>query len=596
MTYTFKLARRLAVSRNFPMLPALLLFAACSGDATAPDPANPSAPGLTPVAVRIKPSTVTLETNQLIQFLAQSHTSAGDPVAAAVTWRTTGGTILPDGRFFAAVIGTFKVIVRNRVPTGVQADTSTVRVVRRQLGLTAIVVTPATATLKSGAEQTFTAMGRRRRTGTLVPVGVNWSVSGGGSIDAGGTYVAGDTGGTYQVIAANTAGTLADTSTITIDAPPPPAPPPPAPPPPPPPPPAPVVSQVTLVPATATLVTGTTRQFQAYGRTTAGDSVAVSVVFAAPNGGTVSQQGLYTAGPTAGTFRVVASLGALADTSVVTVRSALGSGTPTGIPFGPFGLWTSITGTPSVGVAPFTASIDYTDANLIVPRITAARAAKRKLLLMMTDNGHAPYITAGQFDLVKWKAAMDIYKTAEIKAAVEAGVADGTVLGNSLLDEPNHTDWGGVITKATLDEMAAYSKSIFPTMPAGVVAPYWWRATERYKVVDFIVAQTWKTTLTPAAFRDAAVAAANQNGVAVALSLNLFGGPPVPGCALTQWGTCPMTAAEIRDWGQVVGVAGCALLMWKYDATFMSTPENAQAFRDVGDLLAKTASRPCKRP
>ena len=122
-----------------------------------------------------------------------------------------------------------------------------------------------TVTLKPGTEHTFTAMGRRRRTGTLVPVGVNWSTSGGGAIDAGGTYTAGDTAGIYQVIAANTAGTLADTATITIDAPPPP-------------PPAPVVSQVTIVPATATLVTATTKQFKAYGRTTAGDSVAVTVV------------------------------------------------------------------------------------------------------------------------------------------------------------------------------------------------------------------------------------------------------------------------------------------------------------------------------
>jgi hypothetical protein len=535
--------------------------------------------------VRIKPSTVTLETNQLIQFLAQSHTRAGDPVAAAVTWKTTGGTILPDGRFSSAVIGTYKVIVRNRVSTGVQTDTSTVSVVRRQLGLASIVVTPDKVTLKPGVEQAFTAMGNRRRTGTRVPVGVTWSVSGGGTIDAGGTYLAGDTAGTYRVIAVNTAGTLADTATVTIDAPPLPTPPPPAP----------VVSQVTLVPSTATLVTATTRQFQAYGRTTAGDSVAVSVVFTA-DGGTVTPTGLYTAGPTAGTFRVIAGTGALADTSIVTVKPALGSGTPTGVPFGPFSLWKGIAGLPTAGVAPFTASIDYTDANLIVQRISTARALNKKLLLMTTDNGHAPYITAGAFDLVKWKAAMDTYKTPEIQAAVAAGVADGTIIGNSLLDEPNHKDWGGVITKATLDEMASYSKSIFPSMPAGVVAPFNWRPTERYQVVDFIVAQTWKTTVTPAEFRDGVLSAAKLNGVAVALSLNLFGAPPVAGCALTKDGTCPMTAAEIRDWGQVLGVAGCALFMWKYDATYMTVPENAQALKDVGDLLAKSPTKSCRRP
>jgi hypothetical protein len=45
MTYTFKLARRLAVSRTLGMLPALLLFAACSGgDPAAPDSVGPSNP------------------------------------------------------------------------------------------------------------------------------------------------------------------------------------------------------------------------------------------------------------------------------------------------------------------------------------------------------------------------------------------------------------------------------------------------------------------------------------------------------------------------------------------------------------------------
>ena len=37
MTYTFKLARRLAVSRHFGVLTTLVLLAACAGDSTAPD-------------------------------------------------------------------------------------------------------------------------------------------------------------------------------------------------------------------------------------------------------------------------------------------------------------------------------------------------------------------------------------------------------------------------------------------------------------------------------------------------------------------------------------------------------------------------------
>src|SRR6476646_3043057 len=106
MTYTFKLARRLAISHDLFMLPVLLVLVACSGgDATAPEISG-SASGsegtnreLTPVMVSVTPSTVTVETNQLIHFTARALNETGDSVGAGILWRTSGGTILPDGRF-----------------------------------------------------------------------------------------------------------------------------------------------------------------------------------------------------------------------------------------------------------------------------------------------------------------------------------------------------------------------------------------------------------------------------------------------------------------------------------------------------------------
>src|SRR5918992_1210631 len=286
MTYTFKLARRLAVSRNYRMLPVLLVIAACSGDATAPEgsPDNP-ATGIMPVAVTVRPSSATLETNQLIHFRAHGHNSAGDSVGAAVTWSTSGGTILPDGRFSAAAIGTYTVVGVSRVRGRLQVDSSTVQVVRRQTQLVAIEVSPTTVTLAPGISQTFTALGRLMG-GGVVPIGVNWSATG-GSIDGGGTFVAGDTAGTYQVRATNTAGTLADTVTVTITAPP--TPPPPS------------LAKVILMPwGGITLAPRASYQFAVFGRTAAGDSVSVNVTFSA-TGGSITSGGLYTAGSTAGT-------------------------------------------------------------------------------------------------------------------------------------------------------------------------------------------------------------------------------------------------------------------------------------------------------
>jgi hypothetical protein len=56
-----------------------------------------------------------------------------------------------------------------------------------------------------------------------------------------------------------------------------------------------------------------------------------------------------------------------------------------------------------------------------------------------------------------------------------------------------------------------------------------------------------------------------------------------------------MTADQVREWGTVLGSAGCALTMWRYDPSFMAKPENQQAFKDVAAALAKAPATPCRR-
>jgi hypothetical protein len=55
-----------------------------------------------------------------------------------------------------------------------------------------------------------------------------------------------------------------------------------------------------------------------------------------------------------------------------------------------------------------------------------------------------------------------------------------------------------------------------------------------------------------------------------------------------------MTAAQVRELGWVLGPAGCALLMWRYDLEFMINPANHQAFHDVAAMLASRTAPPCR--
>jgi PKD repeat protein len=290
---------------------------------------------------------------------------------------------------------------------------------------------------------------------------------------------------------------------------------------------------------------------------------------------------------------------------LVAVDGILAKNTYTGIPYGPSSLWTN-TSTVKWGPAPFTSSVSFSEAAIIVRQIDAARALNQKLILNMTGGTHERYKTDSKFDLSKWKAVMNTYDTEQIKAAVLAGVEDGTLVMNSVMDEPQVTDWGGVMTKPLLDEMAAYVKNLFPTLPVGVVARWDWRPEERYQVIDAILAQYQWNKGSVTAYRDNVLAQAQREGIAVVFSMNILDGGimswktkecpiPLTGGYGTKVPNCRMTADQVRDWGRLLGSAGCAMSMWRYDQTFMSKADNQQAFNDVAATLAAIPGRPCRR-
>jgi len=290
-----------------------------------------------------------------------------------------------------------------------------------------------------------------------------------------------------------------------------------------------------------------------------------------------------------------------------------------GIPFGPFGAWTDAA--LKANTDPFTMSLDaVSDAN-IVTRISVARSMGVRLLLTMTGGARSQYLTGGVFDMVKWKAKQATFNTTAIREAVGAAIADGTIVGNVVMDEPFNTggpgneanSWGpaGTMTKARVDSMCAYSKAIFPNLPQGVTHDHDdFEPTKSYRVCDFIVSQYRMAKGDVTAFRDAGLALARRDGHSIAFSLNIMDGGqrdndndglwecPVPltGGQGSYAPNCRMTAAQVREWGKLLGQAGCALTMWRYDDTFMANPDNAQAFRDVAAMLANAPAKSCKRP
>ena len=281
-----------------------------------------------------------------------------------------------------------------------------------------------------------------------------------------------------------------------------------------------------------------------------------------------------------------------------------------GIPFGPYDLWETTTSL-SWGQAAFTASHDLAFLpTSLAQRIQAARQKGLRLVLAMAG-GPNTVTTDGRFDLAKWKARMDRLNTSTIRKAVADGVADGTIVANKLIDEPESPKWGGVLTKAMIDEMATYAKRIFPTLPMGVGhgAPgFKWRSGERYKILDWVSVQyIWGYNRgNISGWRDQVLAFARNNGVAPMFGLNILNGGvtdtegawdcPNTGGKGTRTSHCRMTPDQVRTYGRTIGPSGCALLLWRYDAAFMSNAANQSAFRDVASLLNSKPRPSCRRP
>jgi len=175
-------------------------------------------------AVVVTPDSVTVAIGASYTFTAEGR--LGDSsVAVGVNWTATGGTIDAGGVYSAdSVAGTYHVVATS--VDGSLADTSRVIIPAPAAApppptspppaptLIRLTLTPATVSLLPGAEQQFTASGRWSDS-TTAPAKVVFSAAG-GSVTASGLYTAGSAPGSYRVIARDSAGSLADTSTVTI--------------------------------------------------------------------------------------------------------------------------------------------------------------------------------------------------------------------------------------------------------------------------------------------------------------------------------------------------------------------------------------------
>jgi hypothetical protein len=242
--------------------------------------------------------------------------------------------------------------------------------------------------------------------------------------------------------------------------------------------------------------------------------------------------------------------------------STLASGIQPGIVFGSYGMDPADLNSIHTG----TLRGGGITENNVVAFLTAVRAKGGRMVLKMSMGRDSYVMTNGVFDLNKWKSLVSRFKAANLAPFI----SDGTLLGHFLIDEPHRSaKWGKVVSQATVESMAAYSKSIWPTMTTFVrVAPSWLASSSvTYRALDAGWLQYTAGKGEAAQTVAAEISAAKSKGLGLMVGLNILdGGNGSSKVAGWSRGKYAMSATEIRNYGTALlnQSYACGFYNWIY--------------------------------
>jgi hypothetical protein len=204
----------------------------------------------------------------------------------------------------------------------------------------------------------------------------------------------------------------------------------------------------------------------------------------------------------------------------------------------------------------------------------------------------------GTFSLTKWKALVDRFRQVNLGPYIN----DGTLVGHFLIDEPQRASrWGGqVISPATLEAMAQYSKQIWPTLTTFVRAEPVWLASfaQSYRYLDAGWAQYASGKGTAAEWVASNVDAARRKGLGLAVGLNVIdGGNGSSGIRGVSAGKWSMSAAEVRSYGSaLLGQSySCAFYSWTYVGAYYNRTDIKGAFSDLSSQARSHPRTSCQQ-
>jgi hypothetical protein len=234
----------------------------------------------------------------------------------------------------------------------------------------------------------------------------------------------------------------------------------------------------------------------------------------------------------------------------------------------------------------FTGALLAARPDHLLADLEAARWANARILISLVGSESRFVGEDGHFSLAIWKRRVDRFRGIDISSYVE----DGTIIGHYIMDEPHDpSNWGGkVVPRADIDEMARYSKELWPTMLTIIRGKPDYLKGYQYKYLDAAWMQYTVTFGDLQTFIRTNVQDAKATGLGLVGGLNVInGGSKNSGIPGRRPGKYGMSANEIKTWGGALLAepSTCAFIVWEYDTKYFSRPDIKGAFED----LVKTA-------
>jgi hypothetical protein len=269
-----------------------------------------------------------------------------------------------------------------------------------------------------------------------------------------------------------------------------------------------------------------------------------------------------------------------------------------GIPFGP-NVYTRGESSkslipPSDIDAAFSGLITAAYPQTLIEKLEAARRRSDRILLSFAGNSEF-YRDANGFNLDMWKAKVDRFRGIDISSYI----ADGTLIGHFIMDEPSDpNNWfGHPVPVSQIEEMAKYSKEIWPDLPAVIRAWPSYVKGYPFQYLDAVWAQYHERFGSLDEFIASNVRDAKASGLELVLGLNVLAGGGDGGLPGYYFNKKSMTAQQLKQWGNALldQPYGCAFFMFRYDPAYFQRPDIKEAMAELGQKARSLPVQPCRR-